>query len=139
MSDLDGIDLSGLWKDLCTTMTEQSEDTQSLKKKYQLLLRVVSVAIWKKFKLNDIINQLHYEMPADWFIRRVKDGVSRGLHYEERRLYALLAETEDLQKARRSLDKVEIILEGTRRFEYILKSYFEVMKIDLKLSFEGHE
>jgi len=137
MSDLDGIDLSGLWKDLCTTMAEQNEDTQSLKKKYQLLLRVVSVAAWKKFELTNIIKG--YRVSASDFASRARDGVSRGLHYEERRLYELLRAPDTVQTAKRNMERVEIILEGTRRFEYILKSYFEVMKIDLKLSFEGHE
>lgn len=137
MSEFNIEDVEILLHKLCVLMATPCEAPGDLKKRYQLLLKVVSLAIWKKCALTDTINQ--YETSADSFIQKARDGVNRGLHYEERRLYALLAEPEGLQGARRSLDKVEIILEGTRRFENILKAYYEVMRLDLKLSFEGHE
>jgi len=129
--------LEELMKKLCTLMLASCEAPAELKERYQLLLKVLSVATWNKHVLTGVIKG--YRVSADDFARRARDGANRGLHYEERRLYELLREPDTVQTAKRDMEKVEIILEGTRRFEYILKSYYEVMKLDLKLSFEGHE
>lgn len=137
MSEISLEHLEELMEKLCSLISVSCDTPTGLKERYQLLLRTVSVAIWKKFKLTEILGE--DEESAEEFTRKAREGVNRGLHYEERRLYRLLAEPELVQVTRKALEKVEIILEETKRFEYILKSYFEVMKIDLKLSFEGHE
>jgi len=137
MIDPDSIELKTLWKDLCTAMCESPEHPQDLKKKYQLLLRFLGVSIWKKFQYYAIISR--EEKDGEEFLKRTRAGTLKGMHYEERRLYERLREPQAVKDARQRLDMIDLMLEGAKSFERTLSAYFDAMKLDLKLSFEGHE
>ena len=137
MIDPDGIEFKGLWKDLCGAMCEPTENPQILKEKYQLLLRFLGVAVWKKYQYYAIIEET--EKDSEDFMKRIKEGTLRGLHYEERRLLERLREPQAVKNARQRLDMIDMMLEGAKSFERTLSAYFDAMKLDLKLSFEGHE
>jgi hypothetical protein len=139
MADPDGYDIMGLWKDVCVSMTTSPEHLQELKNKYQLLLRFLGVAVWKKYQLFDVISKAEGAMNPEERMKRIKEGTLRNFHYEERRLLERLGEPQALKDARQKLDTIDIMLEGARKFEGVLSAYFEAMKLDLKLSFEGHE
>lgn len=137
MIDPESFELKKLWKNLCATMCEHDESPQALKEKYQFLLRFLGVAVWKKYQYYAIIEET--EKDDKNFLKRAREGSLKGLHYEERRLLERLREPQAVKDARQRLDMIDLMLEGTRAFERTLSAYFEVMKLDLKLSFEGHE
>ena len=137
MIDPDSIELKKLWKDLCGAVCEPSESPQILKEKYQLLLRFLGVAVWKKYQYCAIISK--EEKNGEDFLKRTRAGTLKGMHYEERRLFERLQEPQAVKDARQRLDMIDMMLEGARAFERTLSAYFEAMKLDLKLSFEGHE
>lgn len=139
MIDPDGISLTGLWRDLCGAMCEFSEHPQALKEKYQLLLRFLGVAVWKKYKEFAIIDEEEKKKNSGDVLKRIREGTLRGLHYEERRLLERLREPQTVKDARQRLEAIDLMLEGAKSFERTLSAYFEAMKLDLKLSFEGHE
>ncbi|MCK4496756.1 MAG: hypothetical protein KAU24_01070 [Candidatus Aenigmarchaeota archaeon] len=137
MIDPDSFELKKLWKNLCATMCEHGDSPQALKEKYQCLVRFLGVAVWKKYQYYAIINEA--EQNGEEFLKRVKAGTLRGMHYEERRLLERLREPQAVKDARQRLDMIDLMLEGARSFERTLSAYFDAMKLDLKLSFEGHE
>lgn len=137
MIDPESFEIKKLWKNLCATMCSPCEHPQNLKENYQLLLRFLGVAVWKKYQYYAIINE--EEKDGEAFLKRTRDGTLKGMHYEERNLLERLREPQAVKDARQRLDMIDLMLEGARAFERTLSAYFEAMKLDLKLSFEGHE
>jgi hypothetical protein len=97
----------------------------------------LGVAVWKKYQYYAIINE--EEKDGEDFLKRTRAGALKGMHYEERRLLERLREPQTVKDARQRLDMIDLMLEGARAFERTLSAYFDAMKLDLKLSFEGHE
>lgn len=139
MIDPESMEVVKLWKNLCGTMCNSCKTPSDLKESYQLLLRFLGVATWKKYQYFAIINEAEKNLGDEGFLKRVKAGTLRGLHYEERRLLERLREPQTVKDARQRLDVINMMLEGAKSFERALSAYFEAMKLDLKLSFEGHE
>lgn len=137
MIDPESFELKKLWKDLCADMCGSCETPFDLKEKYQLLLRFLGVAVWKKYQYYAIINV--QEKNSEDFLKRTQTGTLKGLHYEERRLLERLQEPQAVKDARQRLDMIDLMLEGAKSFERTLSAYFDAMKLDMKLSFEGHE
>jgi len=135
--DPESFEIKKLWKNLCADMCEHCETPFDLKKRYQLLLRFLGVAVWKKYQYYAIIEET--EKDDKNFLKRAREGSLKGLHYEERRLYERLQEPQAVKDARQRLDMIDLMLEGAKSFERTLSAYFDAMKLDLKLSFEGHE
>jgi len=137
MIDPESMEVKKLWKNLCATICNSCETPSDLKKSYQLLLRFLGVAVWKKYQYYAIINK--EDKSGEDFLKRTQTGTLKGLHYEERRLLERLREPQTVKDARQRLDMIDLMLEGARAFERTLSAYFDAMKLDLKLSFEGHE
>ena len=137
MIDPESFEVKKLWKNLCATMCSPCKTPSDLRARYQFLLRFLGVAVWKKYQYYAIIEETEKDSGA--FMKRIKEGTLRGLHYEERRLLERLREPQAVKDARQRLDMIDLMLEGARSFERTLSAYFDAMKLDLKLSFEGHE
>ncbi|MBA7710396.1 hypothetical protein ES703_119338 [subsurface metagenome] len=137
MIDPESFEIKKLWKNLCATMCNSCETPFDLKKSYQLLLKFLGVAVWKKYQYYAIIEGT--EKDDKNFLKRAREGSLKGLHYEERRLLERLREPQAVKDARQRLDMIDLMLEGARAFERALSAYFDAMKLDLRLSFEGHE
>ena len=137
MIDPESFELKKLWKNLCATMCSSCETPSDLKNSYQFLLRFLGVAVWKKYQYYAIIEET--EKDDKDFLKRTREGSLKGLHYEERKLLERLREPQAVKDAKQRLDMIDMMLEGAKSFERTLSAYFDAMKLDLKLSFEGHE
>lgn len=130
--------LSEVWKELNTRFTGLMVYTpESLKELASLLLEVLSLLCDEKVR---IIAQLKSMPQPDIqeYGRRISQMVGKGMAYEERKMMMELSVgTETWDKIKR-LEVLNEIENACRRYESMLRILHDSMKLDLKLSFEGH-
>jgi len=111
-----------------------------MKETYNTMTQFLSVAyVIKEALINVIRKQELGQDDANAFLAEVRQLVVMGLAQGEREKHRLLKMSMDIRRTRATLIKLEGRLEACRRFESILKSRLEIVKMELQLSGRGHE
>lgn len=133
-------DCETLWAELCFKLGHVSTSLAVLKETYHTFTQFLSVAYVIKEEHINVIRKFELEQTsASEFLAETRQLVVVGLAQGEREKHVLLKMPMEVRRARANLIKLEGRLEACRRFESILKSRLEVVKIELQLSGRGHE
>lgn len=103
------------------------------------LLKVMSHAFDLKRVIMREKEQWIKSMIAEDFIKSLSPLVHKGLAHEERKLYVLLASPDRVKELKVNEEFVEFVLESLHRYESILKTIIYTLRLESKLSFEGHQ
>jgi len=133
-------DCETLWAELCFKLGHVSTSLAVMKETYNTMTQFLSVAYVIKEALIDILRKHELDQnDASTFLAEVRQLVVMGLAQGEREKHGLLKMSMDIRRTRATLIKLEGRLEACRRFESILKSRLEIVKMELQLSGRGHE
>ena len=75
---------------------------------------------------------------ADEFLKEVQALAVKGAAYEERKLYMQLKEAPEIREVKAKLDTINEMGEAVARYERLLRLIHDSMKMEMKLSYEGH-
>jgi len=130
--------LNELWKQLAIQLESSLDSITDVRNTYGLLLNFLSVAWSLKLETVSMLRVTQSQMSGSDYMKSAQQGVLKGMHYEERRIYRRLSLPEKAQQAHIRLETIDDMLEAARQYERILKSLYEAMKLDWDLSFKGH-
>lgn len=134
------IDYDSLWSELCYKLGHVATSLDVLKETYQSFTHFLSVAYVIKEELINVIRKYELDQAdSSTFLAEVRQLVVMGLAQGEREKHGLLKMPMEVRSARANLMRLEGRLEACRRFESILKSRLEIVKIELHLSGQWHE
>lgn len=133
-------DYDNLWSELCYKLGHIATSLNVVKETYQSLTHFLSVAYVIKEELINVVRKHELDQAdAATFLAGVRQLVVMGLAQGEREKHGLLKMPMEVRRAKASLMKLEGRLEACRKFELILKSRLEIVKMELQLSGRGHE
>lgn len=138
MAEITKRNLAEAWKDLTNEVTRSCVTTpQDLIRVGGILLEVLGYLCEEKVRLTAFLRKQPQGQHND-YDKQFSHMKQKGMHYEERKLMYELSEGKDIWDARQRLRVLEEISDACRRYESTLRMINDTMKLDVKLSFEGH-
>jgi len=131
--------LDTVWDEFCGSLQDYPTDPNELRKLWGKFVRVLGFLGEERARQKRIISKHTLQEEPKVYLEKVRGLVSRSTAFDERKLYMILSAPEEQKKAIVRLEEVEAMIELTYRMERVLKGYYQVMALDMKLSFEGHE
>lgn len=138
MAEVQKRKLSEVWKELTDNFTGMVVTTpESLGKLASLLLEVITLIADEKVRL---IVKLKKQPQADVneYAQRIQKLVAKGMAYEERKMMMEIGVGKDIWDTTKRLEVLNEMENACRRYESLLRILHDTMKLDMKLSFEGH-
>lgn len=131
--------LDTVWDEFCGNLQDYPTEPGDLRKLWGKFVRVMGCLGDERSRLKKTLSTHILKENPNKYLEKVRGLIARSTAYDERKLYLLLAAPEEQRKAMVRLEEVEAMLEMAYRIERVLKGYYRVMALDMKLSFEGHE
>jgi hypothetical protein len=125
-----------LWRQI---QESEFSDERGVKKIFVALLRYLSMLSDLRHHYQCILREYQDTQSAEEYEKEVRSLVIKGMAQDERKLMLLLKKKSDVREAEMRIQEIDSVLESTRRIESILRSILDCIRIELKLSFEGHE
>ena len=126
--------LDVLWSDLKGNLFVDERD---VKRGYFALVQFVTLVSEEKSRCLEMI-RTGTKFDVD-FEQRVRSLVLKGMAQNEREKMLLLAQPVEVRLATVRLQELNHYLESARQVESILRGILDCIRVELKLSYEGHK
>lgn len=131
--------LHDAWEDFCAHLQDYPTAPSELRQLWGKFVRVMGYLSEERSRILRDLSRIKLGKEAGSFLSEARALSLKGLSYDERKAYLMLSAPQEEREFTVALEEVESMIDSLFRIERILKGYFQVMSLDMKLSFEGHE
>jgi hypothetical protein len=128
--------VEGLWTDL---QNSAFLDERDVKRGYLAVVRCMAALVEEKARCMQLIRKNSDKETSDSYDRTVRSMVLRGMAQGEREMMYTLMQPVDVKVAMLKMKELDMYLDSTRRVESVLRGILDCIRVELKLSYEGHE
>ena len=132
-------DLQLVWDEFHTHLRDYPTEPGELRTLWGKFVRLLGYLSEERARLKGIISKHSLQKKPEEFLAQVRTLSLKGTSHDERRLYMSFSSPSEERVAQTALEEIESMIDSLYRIERVLKGYYRVMALDMKLSFEGHE